>query len=303
MKQLVDCVGMSARKKVLESGRKPRVIGVWSLSGKSGMRGEVTGKSSYKELRFDPMATPIPRPDYSALGPSSETGSVNTTRSHRNNSNDSQSSSNGDQRNNQPQTYAYNYASSEGTNTDSEDDVGGPPSPSPRPGSAMSRSGTPTTTTMLTMSGSMHSLTATGTLSSHRARGNNSVAGTNLSIPSATSAGALNLDFKLGLPPENADAVDGRKAAGLAIPSARLHSNSEPRSQSESLPDLQNGDRRKPTRDRDESGRNMSYLTEFRSHSHNQWDELEMRHAAMMEDIEDLEERFHRLNPSLMDGS
>jgi hypothetical protein len=74
MKQLVDCVGMSARKKVLESGRKPRVIGVWSLGGKSGIKGEGMRKGSYKkELRFDPLATPIPRPDYSALGPSSET--------------------------------------------------------------------------------------------------------------------------------------------------------------------------------------------------------------------------------------
>ena len=313
MKQLVDCVGMSARKKVLESGRKPRAIGIWSLSGKSGMRGEGTGKGSYKELRFDPLATPIPRPDYSALGPSSEMGS---TRSRRNNSNDSHSSSNGDQRNNQLRTFAYNYASSEGTNTDSEDDVGGPPSPSPRPGSAMStmsmsrRSGTPTTTTMLTMSGSLNNLTSTGTLSSYRARGNNSVAGTSsLSIPSATSAGPLNLNFKLGLPPENAAAAaaDGRKAAPLAIPSARRNSNPEPQRRSESLSILQNGNRQKATRDHDESGLNMSYLSDFQSQSQNQsqsqWDELEMRHAAMMEDIENLEERFQGLNASLMDGS
>ncbi|KAI0642337.1 kinase-like protein [Trametes meyenii] len=41
MKQLVDCVGMSARKKVLESGRKPRVL----LS--------LNRSSTLKELRFD----------------------------------------------------------------------------------------------------------------------------------------------------------------------------------------------------------------------------------------------------------
>ena len=314
MKQLVDCVGMSAKKKVLESGRKPRVIGIWSLSGKSGMRGDGTGKGSYKkELRFDPLATPIPRPDYNALGPSSEMGSVATTRSHRNNSNDSQSSSNGDQRSNQPRTYTYNYASSEDTNTDSEDDeLGGPPSPSPRPGSAMStmsmsrRSATPTTTTMLTTSGSLNNLT--GMLSSYRTRGNNSVAGTgNLSIPpSANSAGPLNLDFKLGLPPGNAAAAaaDGKKAATLGVPSARRHSNPEFQSQSESLGVvLQNGNRQQSTSDDDES---LSYLTEFQSQnqseSESQWDELEMRHAAMMEDIEDLEERFEGLNASLMDG-
>ena len=316
MKQLVDCVGMSARKKVLESGRKPRVIGLWSLSGKSSMRGEGTGKSTYKkELRFDPLATPIPRPDYSALGPSSETGSVTTTRSHRNNSNDSHSSGDGDQRDNHQRrtTYAYNnFASSEGTNTDSdEDDIGGPPSPSPRPGSAMSTismSRTPTTTTMLTMSGSMINLTAaTGALSSHRAKGNNnSVAGTsNLSIvPSTTSARAMNLDFKLGLPP--AATVDGRKkaaTASLAIPSTRRHFDPEPhQSQSKTLlpVSLQNGSTLKPTRvDHEEprgNNNNMSCSTEFQ----NQWEELEMRHAVMMEDIEDLEERFERLNVPLM---
>ena len=300
MKQLVDCVGMSARKKVLESGRKPRVIGVWSLSGMTrgdGGTGKSSSSSYKKELRFDPLATPIPRPDYGAIGPSSETGSA---LSYRNNNNSNEShNSNGDQRNNQqqPRAYTYNYASSsEGTNTDSEDDdVGGPPSPSPRPGSAMStmsvsrRSGTPTTTTttMLTMSGSMNNLTAaTGTLSSYRTRGNNnSVAGTsNLSIPSAsaTSAGPLNLDFKLGLllPPA--------AAASLAVPSARRHSNPEPpQSRFDSLVPVL----------RDESGSgDLSYVTEFQS----RWDELEMRHAAMMEDIEDLEERFEGLSSSLM---
>ncbi|OBZ66696.1 Serine/threonine-protein kinase MRCK alpha [Grifola frondosa] len=40
MKQLVDCVGMSARKKVLESGRKPRIL-------------QSLPRSSLKELRFD----------------------------------------------------------------------------------------------------------------------------------------------------------------------------------------------------------------------------------------------------------
>jgi hypothetical protein len=41
MKQLVDCVGMSARKKVLESGRKPRILTSFNRSG------------TVKELRFD----------------------------------------------------------------------------------------------------------------------------------------------------------------------------------------------------------------------------------------------------------
>ncbi|CAL1715456.1 unnamed protein product [Somion occarium] len=43
MKQLVDCVGMSARKKVLESGRKPRMLTKFNQSR----------SSTLKELRFD----------------------------------------------------------------------------------------------------------------------------------------------------------------------------------------------------------------------------------------------------------
>ncbi|KAF8917891.1 kinase-like domain-containing protein [Mucidula mucida] len=45
MKQLVDCVGMSARKKVLDSGRKPRILSSFTRSR----------ASSFKELRFNPM--------------------------------------------------------------------------------------------------------------------------------------------------------------------------------------------------------------------------------------------------------
>ncbi|KAL4263518.1 non-specific serine/threonine protein kinase [Pleurotus pulmonarius] len=50
MKQLVDCIGMSARKKVLESGKKPRILPSYNYSG------------TMKELRFFP--TPIVVPAY-----------------------------------------------------------------------------------------------------------------------------------------------------------------------------------------------------------------------------------------------
>ena len=319
MKQLVDCVGMSARKKVLESGRKPRVIGVWSLGGKSGFEG--TGKSLYrKQLRFDPLATPIPRPDYGALSSGSEMGTVTTARSHRNNYSSSSS-------NDQPRAYAYDDANSEGTSTDSEDGIGGPPSPSPspRPGSAMSmismsrRSGTPTTTTMLTMSGSVHNSTTTGTLSSHRTGGNISVTGTGyLTIPSATSAGALNVNFKLGIPPPvvattttTTTTVGGNRTASLAIASARPRSNVESQEQSASLlqPVIQNDNIRNLAQDDDDDDDddddkpawNVSYVTPSQSQQ-SQWrsaDELERRHVVMMGDIEDLEERFQGLNASL----
>ncbi|PPQ76943.1 hypothetical protein CVT24_009032 [Panaeolus cyanescens] len=94
MKMLVDCVGMSARKKVLESGRKPRLLdgfggrfsgnvrfngsGNQSGSGqavgngdgtrsrsRSGSTADLKRQGSWKELRFDPTVPPIPKPDYS----------------------------------------------------------------------------------------------------------------------------------------------------------------------------------------------------------------------------------------------
>ena len=58
MKQLVDCVGLSARNKVLESGRKPRVLTLASLG---------VGPSLKKELRFDYAVEPI-RDRVSAVG-------------------------------------------------------------------------------------------------------------------------------------------------------------------------------------------------------------------------------------------
>ena len=47
MKQLVDCIGMSARKKVLASGRKPRILDSFNRSASGTVR---------KELRFGPTS-------------------------------------------------------------------------------------------------------------------------------------------------------------------------------------------------------------------------------------------------------
>ncbi len=49
MKQLIDCVGMSAHKKVLESGRKPHILTPIGRRSRS---------VSLKELRFRPQANP-----------------------------------------------------------------------------------------------------------------------------------------------------------------------------------------------------------------------------------------------------
>jgi hypothetical protein len=56
--QLVDCVGMSARKKVLESGRKPKILNIFS--SKSGRRENSLGSTSLPDQSQGPV-TPIQR--------------------------------------------------------------------------------------------------------------------------------------------------------------------------------------------------------------------------------------------------
>lgn len=156
MKQLVDCVSMSARKKVLESGRKPRILGInrprsASVGGTGTLR---------KELRFFPTATPIPAPDYHSLTAYSENEeslpqplkpSVPKPKLSR------------------IIVEPEERATSASEGTDSE----GPPSPSPRPGSAMSiisrRSGTPTWTGR--MSGLCSNSSGTGFISNPSSAG------------------------------------------------------------------------------------------------------------------------------------
>ena len=110
MQQLVDCVGMSARKKVLESGRKPRWLASISRSG------------TVKELRFAP---------------------VDDDDSDSDNDNDDNDDANVKHDPSRLGSLLPMLSGSEDTDTE------GPPSPSPspRPGSVLSRrSATPTTT-------------------------------------------------------------------------------------------------------------------------------------------------------------
>ncbi|EMD39026.1 hypothetical protein CERSUDRAFT_93065 [Gelatoporia subvermispora B] len=112
MKQLVDCIGMSARKKVLESGRKPRILA------------SVSRSSALKSLRFDTSVMVVGGSGVSykldsALG--SET--TQTT-----------SLSSGSVSSLQVPMVALDDS---GT-SDDDSSVPPSPSPSPRPGSAMS---------------------------------------------------------------------------------------------------------------------------------------------------------------------
>ena len=57
MKELVNLVGMSARKRVIESGRKPRILAGMSTGERSSRR---TSSGTVKELRFDMTPTVVP---------------------------------------------------------------------------------------------------------------------------------------------------------------------------------------------------------------------------------------------------
>lgn len=144
MKQLVSCVGMSARKKVLESGRKPRVLGSAPATGSRGSRA-----STLKELRFDRSVMVVHGDSgvsYRVDAPSTSESGLGASLGMSFGLSASASAS----------ASASLLASGveltvpSDTDGESESDAPPSPSPSPRPGSAMSmmsrRSQTPTVT-------------------------------------------------------------------------------------------------------------------------------------------------------------
>lgn len=121
MKQLVNLVGMSARKKVVESGRKPRILTISSFPGNRSRSGTL------KELRFESSHAVI-----DGRSMSLESSRMDTTMIR-------------------PPQFGPGFSSEDGTtDTETETEVPPSPSPTPRPGSAMSimsrRSQTPTIT-------------------------------------------------------------------------------------------------------------------------------------------------------------
>ena len=221
MRQLVDCVGMSARKKVMESGRKPKILGIFSGIGKGGMM---------KELRFNELAMPIPGPNYSTASLAKE-GSTSRSQTNTISQSFANAIPNTSRTNNLsdiyhnsievPNTYINENVSSSAETTDSE---GGPPSPSPspRPSSAMStRSMTMLSRRSVTPTVSGYSAVAlkrarsgSGSISSAvlPSLEDRSVTGTTTMFTGITTDGGLrsmppaavasDADFKLGPPPE-----------------------------------------------------------------------------------------------------
>ena len=135
MKQLVDCVGMSARKKVLESGRKPRVLLSMNRSG------------TLKELRFDRSVAVVGDGNVSYHEQGSQSQSESALGASLL-SNSSRASGPGAAASSGSGTGLTQEILMEDTSSDMDSDVPPSPSPTPRPGSAMSilsrRSQTPT---------------------------------------------------------------------------------------------------------------------------------------------------------------
>ena len=125
MRQLVDCIGLSARKKVLAAGRTPR--------------GSTPGPSMAKTLRF---ATEPPKPlDFAEPCPA-EDASYSPSAGARAWRDDDSSKLDG------TAVFALDVGGEDESDGASASDAPPSPSPSPRPGSAMSmlsrRSATPT---------------------------------------------------------------------------------------------------------------------------------------------------------------
>lgn len=162
MKELVNLVGMSARKRVIESGRKPKILSGMSVGERSSRR---TSSGTIKELRFDMTSIVLPPDERVKQRPRTSSGSLSYT--------SSMASADASSRASEPTwsrippqpnftitgtssgsglegEEADDYFEGVDEETETETDIPASPTPGPRPGSAMSmmskRSQTPTVT-------------------------------------------------------------------------------------------------------------------------------------------------------------
>ena len=173
MKELVNLVGMSARKRVIESGRKPRILAGMSIGERSTRR---TSSGTVKELRFDMTSTVVPPDDGVKQRRRISSASLSYTGSMV--SADSSSRGSDPTWSRMPprpdftitgtssgsglgEEEAEGFSDGVDEETETEADIPASPTPGPRPGSAMSmmsrRSQTPTVTTSYGTFGTMPS--------------------------------------------------------------------------------------------------------------------------------------------------
>lgn len=178
MKELVNLVGMSARKRVIESGRRPRILAGMSIGERSARR---TSSGTIKELRFD-MTSTVDPPDE---GVKQRRRVSSTSISCTNSMTSADASSRGSElawSRMPPQPNftitgtssgsgldeegADHYLDDADEETETEADIPASPTPGPRPASAMSmisrRSQTPTVTMSYGTSGTLPSSMSLG---------------------------------------------------------------------------------------------------------------------------------------------
>ena len=199
MKELVNLVGMSARKRVIESGRRPRILAGMSVGERSSRR---TSSGTIKELRFDMTPTVVP-PDEKVkerrrASPVSlsYTGSMASADASSNTSEPTWSrvppqpnftmtgisSGSGPE---EEEAEDYSCGVDEETETETETEIPPSPTPGPRPGSATSmisrRSQTPTVTSSY---GTFGTLPSSGSLNAGSGTIYRRSSGSYLTVPS-----------------------------------------------------------------------------------------------------------------------
>ena len=196
MKELVNLVGMSARKRVIESGRKPRILAGMSTGERSSRR---TSSGTIKELRFDMTPTTVPPDEKAKQRRRTPSASLSYT--------GSMASADASSRTSEPtwsriplqlnptitgtsfgsgldEEGAEDYfgGADEDEETETETEIPASPTPGPRPGSAMSmmsrRSQTPTVTT------SYGTLPSSGSLNAGSGTVQRRSSGSYLAVPS-----------------------------------------------------------------------------------------------------------------------
>ncbi|KAF5353659.1 hypothetical protein D9758_008628 [Tetrapyrgos nigripes] len=338
MRQLVDCVGMSARKKVLESGRKPRILPTFGTDGARDRSNSTTsgGRSTIrKELRFIPPSKskggipPFPPLERATSSSSLRSQAQKQKASGDNGMSSSWGSSSANFNSNS--NYLTVHGSKGSTDrwdfdsdsdnldtsmdTDTSSEAPPSPSPSPRPGSAMSmvsmmsrRSATPTATATFSqliggntssrhLTPHSHSGTGfhTGTNPIVRNRSNSNGSGQGPTISSVTHPSRGSLRFEsLTMMKEAVAGEEAGEEAGAGAAAGR--------GVSEDHDILEHGHRHhhhpisKITHTRSSSkddGSELGFLTTLDDST---FDELEMKHASIMDDISLLETRLGRFS-------
>ena len=198
MKELVNLVGMSARKRVIESGRKPRILAGMSIGERSSRR---TSSGTIKELRFDMTPAVVPPDEKVKQRRRVSSASLSYTGSMASADASSRTSEPTWSRTPLQLNFTITGTSSgsglgeeveddfdgvdEDEETETEAEIPASPTPGPRPGSAMSMMSRRSQTPTVTMSyGTFSTLPSSGSLTAGSGTIQRRHSGSYLTVPS-----------------------------------------------------------------------------------------------------------------------